>query len=440
MKTGIRRVMLCVAIGTLSVLPVHKTLAQEDAQMPWAIAGTGGAYLLAEPGELEIEFFKRDLNVRGARGTDLRVIFFGPDREVLEEVVLPSTGGGETRGPLQSETLTAQVDRPGIYGVMLSVKGDRHGTNIEWSFNTNAESWVIETSRGHRDERHREPIVLTDPDRPADINFLPRAGEFEIEVEALPADCGPLTLYDETGAEVAEIPVVAEQAAGIREYMRLGVPDEAEASARVTIPADENRRGDLWRLHLPRGQAFVEIDGLTRWASGDLYANHCVWTPDADSWFQWLEHRWLISPYRRTVYAAPGEQAEMTFAVHNNGPNERTVALELEFPGAPWPAELSEESVTLEGKQLDEVTVTFEAPADGEQRVCHVRATPAEAPEFTTYATLTAIGGESPVGEPLDLPLVLEPWAHENRQFGYLPEYPVDQQVYFDLENRGYVV
>jgi hypothetical protein len=35
---------------------------------------------------------------------------------------------------------------------------------------------------------------------------------------------------------------------------------------------------------------------------------------------------------------------------------------------------------------------------------------------------------------------VLQPYAHENRQFGYLPEYAVDQQVYFDLQNRPYVV
>ena len=408
--------------------------------MPWAIAGTGGAYLLAEPGELEIEFFKRDLNIRGARGTDLRVIFFGPDREVLDDIWLPSTGGGETRGPLQSEVFTAQVDRPGIYGLMLSAKGDRHGLNIEWSFNTNAESWVVETSRGHRDERHREPIVLTDADRPADINFLPRAGEFEIEIEALPVDCAPLTLYDETGAEVAQIPVVAEQQSGIREYMRMGVPDEPEGSARVTIPADETRGDSLWRLHLPQGEAYVEIDGLTRWGGGDLYRDHCVWTPDADSWFQWLQHRWLVTPYQRTVYATPGEQAEMTFVVHNNGPEARTVELALEFAGEPWPAELSAQTVALDSKQLDEVTVTFEAPADGEERICYVRATPSEAPSFTTYATLTARGGESPVGEPLDLPLVLEPFAHENRQFGYLPDYPTNQQLYFDVQNRGFVV
>ncbi len=437
MRTILRTVLL---LSVILVFPIQSIVAQEDGQMPWAISGTGGAYLLAEPGELEIELLKRDLNVRGARGTDLRAILAGPDREVLDEVILPSSGGGETRGPLQSEVLTAQVDRPGVYALNITVKGDRHGTNIEWSFNTNAEAWVIETSRGHRDERHREPIVLTDPERPAEINFLPRSGEFEIEVEGLPADCAPLTLYDETGAEVAEIPVVGERATGIRDYMRVGAPDEPEASARFTVAADETRGDGPWRLHLPQGEAFVEIDGLTRWETGDLYWNQCTWTPDAESWFPWLEHRWLISPYQRTIYAAPGEQTEMAFTVHNNATEPRAVALSLEFPGEAWQAELSDESLDLDARESAEVTVTFEAPAEGNERICHVRATPEAAPEFTTYATLTARGGESPVGEPLDLPFVLQPYAHENRQFGYLPDYAVDQQVYYDLENRGFVV
>ena len=421
-------------------LTIQHAFAQEDAQMPWAIGGTGGAYLVAQPGELQIKLFKRDLNVRGDRGTELRAILAGPDREVLDEVIIPSSGGGEARGPLQTETLTAQVDRPGTYALNITVKGDRHGTNLAWGFETNAEAWVIETARGHRDERHREPIVLADAERPADINFLPRTGEFEIEVEGLPADSGPLTFYDEAGVEVAQIPVVAEKATGIRDYMGLGAPDEPEASAQFTVPADEARGDSPWRLHFPQGQAFVEIDGLTRWEGGDRYPNQCVWTPEANSWFPWLEHRWLISPYQRTIYATPGEHAEMAFTVHNNAPEARTVALSLEFPGEPWQAELSDDSLTLDAGQSAEVTVTFEGPADGAEQVCYVRATPNDAPEVSTYATLTARGGESPVGEPLDLPLVLGPYAHENRQFGYLPEYAVDQQVYFDLENRGYVV
>jgi len=299
---------------------------------------------------------------------------------------------------------------------------------------------VIETSRGHRDERHREPIVLTDANRPTDVNFLPRAGEFEIEVEGLPADAEALTLFDDTGAEVAEIPVVVRQSTSIREYMRIRAPDEPEASARFTVPADENRGDSPWRLHFPQGQAFVEIDGLTRWDDGDLYRDHCVWTPEADSWFPWLQHRWLISPYQRTVYAPPGAQEQMTFVVHNNAVEQRMVELELEFPDERWSAELSEQSVTLGAREAAEIEVSFQGPADGEERVCHVRATPAQAPEVTTYATLTVRSGDSPVGKPLDLPLVLDPYAHENRQFGYLPEYPVNNQVYFDLDNRPFVV
>ncbi len=74
--------------------------------MPWAISGTGGAYLLVEPGELEVEVLKRDLNVRGTRGTDLRAILAGPDREVLDEVVIPSTGGaaGDAPGPASTSS------------------------------------------------------------------------------------------------------------------------------------------------------------------------------------------------------------------------------------------------------------------------------------------------------------------------------------------------
>jgi len=38
------------------------------------------------------------------------------------------------------------------------------------------------------------------------------------------------------------------------------------------------------------------------------------------------------------------------------------------------------------------------------------------------------------------MPLKLEPYRHENEQFGYLPEYPLDNQVYFDVENRPFIV
>ena len=34
---------------------------------------------------------------------------------------------------------------------------------------------------------------------------------------------------------------------------------------------------------------------------------------------------------------------------------------------------------------------------------------------------------------------MLKPYQHENQQFGYLPDYPVENQMYFDLDNRPFV-
>jgi hypothetical protein len=47
--------------------------------------------------------------------------------------------------------------------------------------------------------------------------------------------------------------------------------------------------------------------------------------------------------------------------------------------------------------------------------------------------------GRAPAAEPLTLPLTLKPYEHENAQLGYLPDYPLGNQVYFDFENRPYV-
>ncbi len=93
---------------------------------------------------------------------------------------------------------------------------------------TNAAAYVVETSRGHRDERHQEPIVLLDADRPADVCFLPRADAFEIEVEGLPADVTQLGLFDDTGAQVAEIPVARTQSDDIRRRLHMPAPSGPE--------------------------------------------------------------------------------------------------------------------------------------------------------------------------------------------------------------------
>jgi len=323
---------------------------------------------------------------------------------------------------------------------MVTVKGDRHGLDVAWGLRTNAKAYVVETSRGHRDERHQEPIVLHNPDKPAEVCFLPREDAFEITAEGLPADLRHLTLYDGEGAQVAEIPVEQGQRTEIRRTLRARVGEQPEGMASYTVVADGDRGDGLWRLHFPRGQGFLYIDGVTRWERGDRHRDHCVWTPVPESWFSLGEHRWMIGPYQRTAYGGPGTQGEVTFRVHNNAQESRGFALSLEFPEADWPAHLSADRVLLEPGASQSVSVAFTAPEEGAEQVCHVRAVPDADPEVTTYATATVRGGPRPTDRPLDLPLVLSLHSHENRQFGYLPDYPVDSQVYFDRENRPHVL
>lgn len=439
----IRLTGVAVCAALFIFLPLQKGLGQDDSEPSWAISGTGGVHLRVEPGELDIRLFKRDLNVRRAQGRRLQATLFSPDRKRLDRVEIPAFEGDldDRRAPVQKARLQVEVDRGGFYMLQIATLGDRHGVNVEWAIDTNAAGWVIETARGHRDERHREPIVMNDPDRPADIHFLPRPDEFGIEVEGLPADAEPLRLYDADDELVAEIPLDRESSSSIRRYMRRSGADGPEASAVFTVSADERRGERPWRLHLPQAQFYLEIDGLTRWERGDLYPDQNVWSPVADSWFPFLPNRWLVSPYQRTQYAEPDGRESVNFFVHNNAPDAQRMDMSLEFPGDEWDAELSSEtSPLLEPGAKVEVEVSFTGPPEGEERVAHLRATPRGNPEVTNYATLRVLGGKSPVGEPLDLPHVLRPFAHENRQYGYLPEYSVHNQVYFDLENRGFVV
>lgn len=409
----------------ISSLPGHvagEKPPPEGAGSDFLFGGCGGVYFLAEPGELTVEVVKRDRNQRDVR-SELRAILAGPDRGVLAGATIPDDGSarGSGLGPAQSCRLSARVERKGVYALNVTLSGDRYGEQAVWGFRSNCPKYVIETARGHRDARHEEPIVLLSPDRAGEVCFLPRREAFGIEVEGLSKDAPPPQVFDSKGVLVAAL--------------ELGEKGAASGS----LAADPQRGAEPWRLHFASAKAMVAIDGVTRWDSGDLQPNLACWTPDPASWFPLLENRWLLTPYSRTVYGRPGEETSIALQVRNDSFGERTVQLRIEFPGGDWPARLDAERVTLGAKKTATVVVTCAAPALGETRVCHVRATPLDDSGFTTYSTLTLKGGEAPAVQPLKLPLVLEPYRHENEQFGHLPDFPTENQVYFDPENRPFV-
>lgn len=421
-----RAPVLLIAV-LLFTLPRSQALAQAKpgaGQPPidLRMGGTGGVYFLAEPGELIVDVEKRDRNRRAGR-YELRAILAGPDRAVLQDVTIPDDGlppEGKL-GKAQRVRLSTHVDRKGVYALNVTVSRDRYGDEILWGFWTNCPKYLIEMGRGHRDERHQEPIVLQNPDRPGEVCFLPRSGELSMEVTGLPKGLESLAVYDGHGKLIEKLPV------------------DARRQASHTFPAKIHREAVPWRLHLPVQQAVINIDGVTRWDREDLCPDVCSWSPDPKSFFPWLKYRWLLTPYSRTIYGKPGDQGQIAFRVHNNADQPITVQLKLEFPEDPWPARLSAERIVLGAKEAGHVSVAYAMPTADKVRVCHLRATPAEDPAFSTYSTLTLKAGEPPCARPLAMPLVLKPCCHENEQFGYLPDLPLEYQPYFDLKNRPWM-
>ena len=414
-----RLVIGACCLLTMCVCAYGRGETGNDSDSSFLIGGGGGAYFLAEPGELVIELEKRDRNRRNSQ-TELRAILVGPDREVLQEAVIPDDGkpAGSGMGPAGRVRLSTQVKRKGIFGLNITVSRDRYGDNMVWGFRTNCPRYLIETARGHRDERRQEPIVLAMPDRPGNVCFVPRKGAFGIEISGLPKGSGKPTLYDSKDLPVATFSV------------------DAKGRAVHTISADIHRDAVPWRLHLPTGHATIQIDGLTRWEQQDCHPNLPYWTPEPASYFPFQDYRWLLTPYHRVVPGRPGERGEIAFEVHNNSSGPKSIQLQIEFPGEKWPVSLSENSVELAGKKAAKVFVKYTVPQKDHSRVCHLRATSAEDASFSTYSTLTVKAATRPLAPTIDVPLFLKPYRHENRQFDYLPDYPVDNQVYFDLENR----
>lgn len=389
---------------------------------PVWIGGCGGVYFLAEPGELIVNIQKRDRN-RGARTTELRAILVGPDRQVIDELRIPDAGEarGSGLGQPQGGRLHAKVERRGVYGLNISVSQDRYGEQIAWSFQSNCNRYVVETARGHKDARHVEPIVLLTPDRSGEVCFRPRRGAFQVEAAGIPQAMGPLALLDGEGHEIATLTV------------------DNDGLAACSVPAGEHREHLPWRLHFPALQGTVQIDSVTQWESGDPFPDMACWTPEASAWFALDECRWMLTPYRRTVYAKPGQPGQVSFSLHNNAQHPETIRLELETVGAPWQASLSTEQVKLAPRRSTELTLDYRLPRDGDERACRITATPESQGAFSTYATLSVRPGKAPAADPLEIPLLLKPYEHENEQFGYFPAYPVTNQVNFDLENRPFV-
>ncbi len=377
--------------------------------------GCGGVFINAQKGSLVIEIEKEDLR-NDTRSRTLRAVFVGPDRRVIHDL-----NTSEDSNDNQTVRLETQVDRPGIYAVMVTVSNDRYGENIAWRFRTNCEKYIIETSRGHRDRHHEEPIILIDPEKETDLCFLPQREGFDILITELPDDVKTIELKDAKDQNIAILEVKNDTAFyHIAEGERFATP---------------------WKFHFPKAQAKVEIEGVTRWDvdnKSDFFSEYpggAFWTPYAANWFNFHDNRWLITPYSHTSYSQSDKQQSAVFKIHNNGTIPKKVKLALEFPEKKWDVRLSHNEIDLDSNQEEEVILTWKG--NKKDQSVHLRAT---CGEFTTYSTLHVNMQKSDTDTSLKIPIVLTPYFHEQEQFGYSPDYPTNNQPYFNVDNKPYIL
>ena len=406
-----------IAIWGLTTLSLSAQVNEQDIQQSvWTpkFGGGGGVFFDAKEGSLIVEIEKEDLKA-DSRTRILRAIFIGPDRKILQDIRTSENPAGD-----QFLRLETHVDKPGIYAVMVTVSNDRYGENTIWRFRTNCDKYMIETSRGHKDRQHEEPIILVDPEKETDLCFLPQQNGFDILLTGLSEEVETVELKDANDQHITFIKVNNDTAFHhVKEGERVGTP---------------------WKLHFPKAVAKIEIEGVTNWDKGSksdyfcAYPEGALWTPNAENWFSLYDNRWLITPHSHTSYDQPGQQQSTVFKVHNNSTVSQKIQLKLEFPNEKWNVKLSHDEIVLKPNQKEDVILNWEG-GNVDQSV-HLRTTHRD---FSTYSTLYS-NIQNPYADSLQMPIILEPYHHEQEQFGYSPDYPTNNQPYFNIDNQPYIL
>ncbi|MGI5818702.1 MAG: BNR-4 repeat-containing protein [Armatimonadota bacterium] len=370
------------------------------ATIPPSMRGARTVHIVVdEPGPMTLTVLKRDLNIY--EGEDLlHLSLYDPLGTEILSHTMPDDGNAGRGGRAEDYQRFEQTVDCALAGTYRL--GGRGSGDLVWGVETTTEKLVVQG-----------PTFFSDGDVSGSVYFPPPSDEFSITISAL-HDPGRQTvpLYDADGRHLRDF--------------ELTVTGEEHT---MQFPAAE--REGLWRMDIERMTVRLEIEGVE------------FWTSDPNAWFDAGASKWMLLPYRFTRYLQPGEAADLEFSLRNStgAPDRLRIdattppALDLHVIEPRMPVRLEDgEIVTVTLR----VTLADDAqPEDGEHQV-FLRASAEAEPSAVASSGITVRVGESPVSRPLNMPIRLRPFAHENVQFGYDPDY-MRNEAYFDAQNIPWI-
>ena len=364
--------------------------------IPVVIRGSGTILMLPEPGPLTMTFSKRDLNIYD--GPDhMPISVVDPVGEEVVSIVLPCDGetgrGPHTPEPIE-ETVTIDVQRRGLYRVMFS------GGDYMFGMSANCDLYVVDSR-----------FMFNDPNTAAEVYFDPPEGEFTVAAAALHRPgIQVISLQDAAGALINEFDL-----------------EEPVQDVEFTVGEDVGDRDGLWHWRIGKMNVRLNVPGVE------------YWTVDPTSYFDPDEIQLLLAPRRTARYLEPGDSADYRIVLY---PPEDLTEFDVEFTQPEQTGvrfELAEPPVQAVDYARDRMIVPVRAIADedaaqGAVFDGYLEVTATENPLAAARALLQARVGPSPLPEPLEMPIVLRRYAHEDWQFGFAPSYEPNE-VHFDRDN-----
>ncbi len=413
----------------VSFLLVGQLAAQEGRrwQVPPVLASSGGVYLAVEPGKLEVEISKQDLNLADKYQNNLYVWLLTPDRQVAAKGHLVDSGapGGSGPGTLESLRLEVDVATPGVYLLFVQLTGfDGKRNDIVWGFSTNAAQYMI----GRVDlakTKGRTPISLLNlGGEPLELFFRPTLEKTRVQLRTLSEESGHVTFHRPGGKKPLELEVG---------------PKWSKGTSFTTQPEGE----ELWSVALGSLSVELEIAGVTSWKSwgGYGYEDHAFWSFHREAFFPIATHRWSLLPYTRVRVLAEGERkGEVAVELYNHSRiHDRRFQLSVEPPAeAALSLTNASEEVVLGPGEKRVVPLSFRLSAPLAREEAHrIRIRDVTTSAWTTYSTLRFLPPGTGEGA-LALPLVYEPFKHLAEQIGEPLSIPPNQ-VDFDPQNRPFI-